>query len=166
MPKIYPKCNVCGVPESEWVDGKCHCARSVCDMTPEVVVEQRVYDCAKRLGLLVGDTFYRNTIYDRMLRKSYKMPKYFRQAISREGVRYETLKDFPVGRVMMVCNDSDDDELQVGMLVWRDDPAKVPGNLDGLNFVKDAGSMDADHCEKALKGAMIEDTFMPIPQKE
>ena len=164
MPKIYPKCNVCGVPESQWVNGTCHCLRSTCTMTPEVVIEQRVYDCAKRLGLLVGSEFYIGTIYDRMIRKAYKMPKYFRQAISREGLRFESLKDMPTGKVFLVCHDSDDGTFQVGMLVWREDPEKVPGHLDGINFVSEGGCLDEGFCNEALKGAMFEDTYSPPPK--
>lgn len=46
-----PKCNICGVAQNEWVNGKCYaCGKGhYCDMDADMIVEQRVYDwCAKK----------------------------------------------------------------------------------------------------------------------
>lgn len=43
--RVTPRCNTCGVPESDWEDGVCRaCKRTHCDMTPDVIIEQRVYN--------------------------------------------------------------------------------------------------------------------------
>lgn len=43
--RATPRCNTCGVPESNWEDGVCRaCKRTHCEMTLDVIIEQRVYD--------------------------------------------------------------------------------------------------------------------------
>ncbi len=45
MPRKLTLCNTCGVPESKWRNGCCwECGRNHCEMTPDVTLEQRVYD--------------------------------------------------------------------------------------------------------------------------
>lgn len=54
MAKVYPKCNDCGVPESQWIDGKCVACgrRRYCDMREKDTIEQRVYDWFVRRGVV------------------------------------------------------------------------------------------------------------------
>lgn len=54
MAKVYSKCNYCGVPESQWVNGKCIAyGRGIyCDMREEDIIEQRVYDWFVRRGVV------------------------------------------------------------------------------------------------------------------
>lgn len=44
--------NVCGVPESEWIDGVCYRCGSRCQMSEYGIVSKRAYDYADRHFLL------------------------------------------------------------------------------------------------------------------
>lgn len=38
------RCNICGIPESEWKDGRCYACGygHYCDMTPDMIIDQRI----------------------------------------------------------------------------------------------------------------------------
>lgn len=51
MQKI--RCNICGIAEENWINGKCHGPlHCICDMTPEVILDDaRIYNwAAKSIG--------------------------------------------------------------------------------------------------------------------
>lgn len=154
------RCNVCGIPENQWENGFCSACGTVCSMTPDVIIEQRVFDYAKKHNLLDYGTFHKGIIFQRMNNKYFRFPKYFRNAIARDGQAFSSLEEFPKDKVLMVCRDSKDGTFQVGMLVWRGGTA--PGGLDGINFVDEAVCLDAEFCDEALKGAMFEDSFHDV----
>lgn len=82
MAKVYPKCNDCGVPESQWIDGKCvACGRGrYCDMREKDTIEQRVYDWFVRRGVVSnGAMLYRSEAVryvNRMKAAKATVPKY------------------------------------------------------------------------------------------
>lgn len=154
------RCNVCGVPEDQWKDGQCTACGTVCSMTPDVIIEQRFFDYARKHELLDYGIFHIGMIYRRLCSRRYRLPKYFRDAIARDGRSFASLEEFPKDEVLIVCWDSADGTFQVGMLVWRGD--KAPGGLDGINFVYEAACLDAEFCDEALKGAMFEDSYLSI----
>ena len=164
MSKYIHKYNICGISELEWIDGICSHCGSVCAMTGDVVVEKRVYDYAVKHGFLdccVLNFSAARAKLERMSRKK-KVPKYFRDAISCDGLTFSSLHEFPCNQMLRVCRDSNDGTFQVGDLVWRSTPKK--GFPDGINFVKEAGCLDGEYCSDALKGAMFEISYADIPR--
>lgn len=155
-------CNLCGVPASKFKNRACFaCNPQGCSMSSDSLIEMRAYTYAKKAGLLPGGTHpYFDAQALRIALESSKTmrtaPKYFRAAVSCEGLSYASLDDFPTGIVLRVCHDSDNGELIVGELVWRD-PAHTAG-VDVLNVVQGMGSMSAAESAEALKGAQFEHT--------
>ena len=125
-------------------------------MTPNVIIEQRVYDYAKKHDLLNGFTFspyHIRTLMEKK-RRTFKPPKYFIAAISYNGMEFASLRDFPCERILRVCKESTDGTFRIGDLVWRDEPHT--GVPDGINFIQDASCLRAESCDKALQGARFE----------
>lgn len=155
-------CNHCGVPTSKFKDGACFaCNPQGCSMSADSLIEMRAYTYAKKAGLLPGGMYpYFDAQALRIALESSKTmrtaPKYFRTAVSCEGLSYASLDDFPTGIVLRVCHDSDNGELIVGELVWRD--LAPTAGADGLNVVQGMGAMDAAESAEALKGAHFERT--------
>lgn len=74
-------CNVCGVPEEEWRDGKCYaCGRGrFCEMSDDMIVEQRVYSWLDKQHMLSGGSFVKgdvSVILQSWLRANRRVPKY------------------------------------------------------------------------------------------
>lgn len=165
------RCNTCGVLESEIREGICdYCAGGTyCTMTEEDFIEKRLYDYAEKHHLLTHckrDMFVPEDIRQKMESRkiSSSVPKYFRDAVSCDGLTFDKLEDFPVGVVLRVCRGSSNPEyLLVGDLVWRSQP--TPGYPDGLNIIQDAGMFDIDESAIALKGAHFEETYHNIPSQ-
>ena len=160
------RCNICGVPENRWEDGFCHECRHSCEMTPDVIISQRAFQYADKHGFL--DTFAvfnTRTVREELERigRKKKVPKYLREAASCDGLSFPSLSEFPCGQLYRVCRDSLDGTFLVGDLVWRSNPK--PGIPDGINFVQEAGCLDAEYCDKALKGAMFEVSYSGIPER-
>ena len=160
------RCNICGVPENRWEDGFCHECRHSCEMTPDVIISQRAFQYADKHGFL--DTFAvfnTRTVREKLERigRKKKVPKYLREAASCDGLSFPSLAEFPWGQLYRVCRDSLDGTFLVGDLVWRSNPK--PGIPDGINFVQEAGCLDAEYCDKALKGAMFEVSYSGIPER-
>lgn len=152
-------CNRCGVPETEFVNGKCSaCGRSTCDVIRDDLIQKRVYTYADTHGFLQGITFDALSIRTKLESPGHrrKAPAYFRKGVSCAGLSFRCLSEVPVGEVLRVCRDSEDGTFQVGALVWRS--AKPSGGLDGLNFIQDAACLDEEFCSEALVGAMFEET--------
>lgn len=160
------RCNVCGIPEDQWDDGFCHECRHSCEMTAEVIVSQRAFQYAAKHGLLDSFAMFNARAIrgklERIGRKK-KVPKYLREAASCDGLSFSFLAEFPCNQMYRVCRDSLDGAFLVGDLVWRS-PQK-PGVPDGLNFVQEAGCLDTEHCDAALKGAMFEVSYANIPER-
>ena len=160
------RCNICGVPENRWEDGFCHECRHSCEMTPDVIISQRAFQYADKHGFLdtfaVFNTRTGREKLERIGRKK-KVPKYLREAASCDGLSFPSLSEFPCGQLYRVCRDSLDGTFLVGDLVWRSNPK--PGIPDGINFVQEAGCLDAEYCDKALKGAMFEVSYSGIPER-
>lgn len=158
------RCNTCGVPESEIKDGVCdYCpGDTYCTMTEKDFIEKRVYDYARKHNLLTHlkmDMFVPADIRQKMEspKISGAVPKYFRDAVSCDGLTFERLEDFPVNIVLRVCRGSSNSEyLSVGDLVWRSQLS--PGYPDGLNIIQGSGMFDAKESAIALKGAHFEET--------
>ena len=160
------RCNICGVPENRWEDGFCHECRHSCEMTPDMVISQRAFQYADKYGLLDNHaSFNARVIRERLERigRKKKIPKYLREAASCDGLSFPSLSEFPCGQLYRVCRDSLDGTFLVGDLVWRSNPK--PGILAGINFVQEAGCLDAEYCDKALKGAMFEVSYLGIPER-
>ena len=164
------RCNTCGVLESEIHFGVCdYCpGDTYCTMIEKDFIEKRVYDYAKKHNLLTHwfkmDMFTPEDIRQKMEypKISGAVPKYFRDAISCDGLTFDKLEDFPVNTVLRVCRGSSNPEyLLVGNLVWRSQP--TPGYPDGLNIIQGAGMFDIDESAIALKGAHFEETYHNIP---
>ena len=159
--------NICGVPESKWDNGICRVCgdNRYCEMTEDVIVEQRAYQYAEKHSLLdmgaLNTTAARGKL-EKICRKK-KVPKYFRDAVSCDGLTFSSLAEFPYGQMYRVCHDSLDGSFLVGDLVWRSEPK--PGKLDGINFVQEAACLDEELCNEALKGAMFEVSYMDLPSK-
>ena len=158
--------NVCGVPDTQWnKDGKCRACGSVCEMSEDVVIPQRVYEWALKHNMLKANGhLYQNDIRD-MLRGSFwrKTPKYFRAFFAKDGRSFASLSEFPTEKMFVVCRDSKNGEFQVGDLVWRS--ALTSPQLDGINFKQAAGCLEAEYCDEALDGAMFEAVPMAIPER-
>lgn len=80
------RCNLCGVSENQWVDGKCRCCGNghYCDMTPDMIIEQRVFDWFNKHGLLYLGSVYKHIAQRKvreMLAAGQKVPKYIIQYI-------------------------------------------------------------------------------------
>lgn len=160
------RCNTCGIPEDQWDDGFCRKCHRTCEMTPDMVISQRAFQYADKHGLL--DTFAmfnKMVVRERLERigRKKKIPKYLREAASCDGVSFSSLAEFPCGQMYRVCRDSLDGTFLVGDLVWRSNPK--PGIPDGINFANEAGCLDAECCDKALKGAMFEISYASIPER-
>ena len=164
------RCNTCGVPESEIHFGVCdYCpGDTYCTMIEKDFIEKRVYDYAKKHNLLTHwfkmDMFIPEDIRQKM--ESPKVaglvPKYFREAVSCDGLTFDKLVNFPVNTVLRVCRSSSDSKyFAVGDLVWRSQPA--PGKLDGLNIIQSAGMFDSQESAIALRGAHFEETYHKVP---
>lgn len=116
MAKEQLRCNICGVPESQWEGGVCSaCVRCSCEVTDDLIIEERVYRYAEKHGLLNGDSFHPETARKRLERvmANKRGPKYFREAISCDGQAFSSLSAFPIGQVFRVCRGSND-----GSLPW------------------------------------------------
>lgn len=160
------RCNICGIHEDQWENGFCRKCRHSCEMTPDVIISQRAFQYADKHGLL--DTFAvfnTRTVREKLERigRKKKVPKYLREAASCDGLSFPSLSEFPCGQLYRVCRDSLDGIFLVGDLVWRSNPK--PGIPDGINFVQEAGCLDAEYCDKALKGAMFEVSYSDIPER-
>lgn len=150
--------NTCGIPEDRWKDGFCReCGYSVCEITNDMVIDGRVYQYAEKHNLLYGDKFSPAYIRDVLAQKGHKLriPRYFCEAISCDGLAFNCLADFPRNKKLRVCRASDDGTFRIGDVVWR--PDAVPGFCDGINFVQEAACLDAQCCDQALRGAMFEE---------
>ena len=93
--------NVCGIPESEWVDGICYRCGSKCQMSEYSIVSKRAYDYAKKNFLLDSGFFWKERIRIKLeqLGRKKKVPKYLRDEVSFEGgLSFKTRKDFPCGK--------------------------------------------------------------------
>ena len=135
-------------------------------MTPDVIISQRAFQYADKHGFL--DTFAvfnTRTVREKLERigRKKKVPKYLREAASCDGLSFPSLSEFPCGQLYRVCRDSLDGTFLAGDLVWRSNPK--PGIPDGINFVQEAGCLDAEYCDKALKGAMFEVSYSGIPER-
>lgn len=160
------RCNLCGVPEDRWEDGFCCECRHSCEMTPDMIISQRAFQYANKHGLLdTHASFNARAIREKLGRigRKKKVPKYLREAASCNGLSFSSLAEFPCGQMYQVCRDSLDGTFLVGDLVWRSTPK--PGVPGGLNFVQEAGCLDAEHCDAALKGAMFEVSYANIPER-
>lgn len=159
-------CNICGIPEHQWENGFCRKCRHSCEMSPDVIISQRTFQYADKHGLL--DTFAvfnARTVREKLERigREKKVPKYLREAVSCDGLSFSSLSEFPCDKLYRVCRDSLDGTFLVGDLVWRS--TQKPGVPDGLNFVQEAGCLDAEYCDKALQGAMFEVSYSDIPEQ-
>ena len=160
------RCNICGVPEDQWENGFCRKCRGGCEMTSDVIVSQRVFQYADKHGLLnTFAQFEAKVVREKLERigRKKKVPKYLREAVSCDGLSFSTLSEFPCDKLYRVCRDSLDGTFLVGDLVWRSAPK--PGIPDGINFVYEAGCLDAEYCDKALQGAMFEVSYSDIPEQ-
>ena len=150
--------NTCGIPEAGWKDGFCReCGHAVCQVTEDMIINWRVYQYAEKHRLLIGDKFSPAYIREVLERKGRKLrvPKYFYEAISCDGLHFNCLSDFPRNKKLRVCRNSNDGTSRIGDLVWRSNDA--PGTCDGINFAQDAACLDAEFCNQALQGAMFEE---------
>lgn len=166
MEKKLERCNICGVPESKWENGVCSaCVRCSCEITDDLIIEERVYRYAEKHDLLNGDTFQPETARKRLehVMANRRGPKYFKEAISCDGQVFNTLADFPIGQVYRVCRGSNDGSFTVSDLVWRS-PGK-DGIMDGINFIQEAGCLEPEFCDAALQGAMFEPRNLPVPER-
>lgn len=73
-------CNTCGVPETQWRDGRCwECGRGrYCEMVPSVILEQRVYDWLQKHNIS-GPTIYPHEVVSSIqswVRAGRAVPKY------------------------------------------------------------------------------------------
>lgn len=160
------RCNLCGIPEDQWKDGFCHECQYICEITPDLIISQRAFQYAAKHGLLdTFSMFNKRAIRGKLERigRKKKVPKYLREAASCDGLSFSSLSEFPCGQLYHVCRDSLDGAFLVGDLVWRSIPK--PGVPDGLNFVQEAGCLDAADCNEALKGAMFEISYANIPER-
>ena len=164
----YGKVNVCGIPEDQWVDGKCiACGKDrYCEMLPSLIVDARAYQYAGKHSLLRGVQWDRNAIMRGLEDPSQyrKAPKYLREALSAEGKQFSSLEDFPVGTVLRCCRDSKDGTFRVGCLAWRS--ALRESVPDGINIRQEAACLDAEFCSSALVGAHFEETFLNVSDFE
>lgn len=154
------RCNTCGVPESEIYFGVCdYCpGDTYCTMNEKDFIEKRVYDYAKKHNLLTHlkmDMFVPADIRQKM--ESPKVaglaPKYFREAVSCDGLTFDKLEDFPVNTVLRVCRGNA--KLKVGDLVWR--------GKGELNVIQDSKKFSAEESSSILKGAYFEETYYNVP---
>lgn len=160
------RCNICGIPEDQWDNGFCRKCSHSCEMTPDVVISQRAFQYAAKHGLL--DTFAMfnaRVVREKLERigRKKKVPKYLREAASCDGLSFSSLSEFPCNQMYRVCRGSLDGTFLVGDLIWRSTPK--PGFPDGLNFVQEAGCLDAEYCDKALQDAMFEVSYDNIPER-
>lgn len=160
--------NICGIPASEIKKGVCRfCGGGTyCHMEPSMMIEERVYDYAVKHGLTVRGKrpMFSASIAREMLgdkKFSPKVPKYFRDAVSCCGKTFDNLDSFPQDVMLRVCHDSDDGTFQVGDLVWRHSGKHA--NSDGINFVREAGCLEPEDCDKALRGAHFEEAYRSVP---
>ena len=160
------RCNICGVPEDQWENGLCNKCGHVCEMTPDMIISQRAFQYADKHGLLDTHASFNAKVVreklERIVRKK-KIPKYLRDAVTCDGFSFSSLAEFPSNQMYRVCRDSSDGSFLVGDLVWRSTPR--PGVPDGLNFVQEAGCLDAEDCDDALKGAMFEVSYADISER-
>ena len=69
MLKKYGRCNTCGVPESKWRNGRCwECGRNHCEMTPDVTLEQRVYDWLQKQRVSGPNVYPRDVVINIRIR--------------------------------------------------------------------------------------------------
>lgn len=159
------RCNLCGIPEEQWIDGICSgCGHSKCKVPQEDIIEQRAYSFACKKGLLDAHaSFSKELIRTRLSEKTFyrKTPRFFQNAASDNGMEFSSLESFPTDKVFRVCRNGKNNDFQVGDLVWRNRPK--PGIPDTINFIQEAAALDAEFCNEALQGAMFEETDIPIP---
>ena len=78
------KMNVCGVPEEEFRDGKCNkCGRSVCDMSPDRLIDERLYNYARKHLLMPSGMFVDHTFVFLVKERGLlaKAPKYVQKFV-------------------------------------------------------------------------------------
>lgn len=162
------RCNSCGIPEKEWKDsGICTaCGNNrKCYMDESLIIPQRVFDYASKHGLLDMGSFFHEPARRKLShKKNYrKTPKYMRDACSCDGMQFDSLSEFPKGKVLRVCREGKNKDFLVGDIVWRSKKG-----IDGINFYQEAGCLDAEFCDEALKGVHFEIAYEDIPaiQKE
>ena len=70
------RCNICGVPESEWTDGTCSACGMVCNMIDSVILpDTRIFAWAEKHGCISGGRVSKERIID-YGRSGRPMPKY------------------------------------------------------------------------------------------
>lgn len=76
--------NLCGIAESEFVDGWCVSCRSRCEMLPSLLIDKRIYDFCKKKRII---NEYFNKDYLRCYvnnSSNTKFPKYILEYLSTE----------------------------------------------------------------------------------
>ena len=125
-------------------------------MSDAGMIEKRAYDYASKRFVFYGGRFSADDIRSQLdgSNKVFKLPKYFRKAISCDGQKFGELEDFPAGIPMRVCRDSKDGTLTVGMICWRE--ILNDESYESLWICKSGICLDAESCKKAFDGAMFE----------
>ena len=156
MNKKQNMVNVCGIPESEWNNGFCKACGKICDMSDAEMIEKRAFDYASKRFVFYGGKFSAEEIRRQLdeINKVFKLPKYFREAISCDGQKFGELEDFPAGIPMRACRDGKDGTLTVGMICWRE--VLNDESHEELCICKSGIHLDAESCRKAFDGAMFE----------
>lgn len=125
MRKEQPRCNLCGIPEREWADTgvctACSLLGTQCHIEPELIIEERVYQYADKHVLLDRRTFVAETARKKLEQMPAKRrgPKYFRDAISCDGLAFRTLEDMPKDTIFRACRSGKNGAITVCELVCR-----------------------------------------------
>lgn len=92
--KTHIRCNTCGVPETKWHDGRCwECGNGrYCEMTPNVILEQRVYDWLQKHRVSGPNVYPRDIVSSIRIRMGtgFPVPKYVVEYIREVEKRYVT----------------------------------------------------------------------------
>lgn len=173
METRQPLCNVCGIPEEKWKDGKCAECKHQCDMTPSVIIEQRVYDyCASHWMLGPGETFSLPQVFKKLEKKSLysSIPSYLRKTITELALaqdsnshlprhHYLKLKYVPPGKVFRVVSSEDSKRIKLGAVILRQECNVGTGN-DGLYVMQAGEILPEKQCNWALPLLTLEETTM------
>lgn len=157
MRKEQPRCNLCGIPEREWVDTMictaCRLLGTRCHIEPEFIIEERVFKYADKHGLLDCRNFVAVTARKKLERLPAKRrgPKYFLDAITSDGVAFCTLEDMPKDTIFRACRSGKNGAITVCDLVYR--------QQDGLLIGQGHTIIPPEACAAALEGAMFEDSY-------
>lgn len=75
--------NRCGVPAEEIINGECHVCGKSCDVSPDAMLDKRIWDLAVKIGSAPSEMFVESSFLRKMeeCNRLEKAPKYVKEFV-------------------------------------------------------------------------------------